>query len=326
MRVVVTGVAGFIGSHLAERLVADGCKVVGIDAFTPYYSPADKAANLGRLTAEPNFELIRGDVVGMQTTLARLFADRPAVVHLAAQPGVRASFGDGFDRYVHDNVLATQRVLESALLAGVRRVVYASSSSVYGDAEVYPCPETADTQPRSPYGVTKRTCEHLADVYRRLGLEAVGMRYFTVYGPRQRPDMAIRRICEAAFGGDTFRLHGDGQQSRDFTYVDDAVDATVRSITAAAPGPVLNVGGGREATMAEVIRRITDAAGGTIPITLSDVEPGDVRRTGADTRQARTQLGWSPAVSLSAGLEAELSWVRTRRASVETAPALAVAS
>jgi UDP-glucose 4-epimerase len=264
--------------------------------------------------------------------LDKIMADRPAVVHLAAQPGVRASFGEGFDRYVHDNVLATQRLFESALTAGCVRVVYASSSSVYGDADVYPCPEEAETRPRSPYGVTKRTCEHLADVYRRMGLETVGLRYFTVYGPRQRPDMAMRRLCEAAAGGEHFRLFGDGRQSRDFTYVSDAVEATARTITVPDPGPVLNIGGGREATMAEVISIISRVSGVALPVTVGDAEPGDVRRTGADTSYARRLLSWEPSVELLSGLAAEMAWVRARHASLASSapsvpaqPALAVA-
>jgi UDP-glucuronate 4-epimerase len=320
VRVVVTGAAGFIGSHLTERLIADGCSVVGVDAFTPYYAAEDKEANLAGLADEPRFELVREDVVTAQ--LDRILADRPTVVHLAAQPGVRASFGDGFDRYVHDNVLATQRIFESARGAGCHRVVYASSSSVYGEAHSYPSHETSETRPRSPYGVTKRTCESLADVYRGLGLETVGMRYFTVYGPRQRPDMAIRRLCEAAVGAGHFRLFGDGLQSRDFTYVTDAVDATVRALTVPSPRPVLNIGGGREATMAEVVGLIAKEAGVPLPMTVADPEPGDVRRTGADTRRARRLLSWSPTVDLVDGLAAELAWVRARHAALPPLPAL----
>lgn len=317
MRVVVTGVAGFIGSHLAEHLLAEGHSVTGVDAFTTYYDPADKEANLTALAHEPRFDLVRADVV--TAPLERLLAGRPAIVHLAAQPGVRSSFGDGFDRYVHDNVLATQRVFEAALAAGCQRVVYASSSSVYGDADSYPVDERTKTRPRSPYGVTKRTCEHLADVYRRLGLETVGLRYFTVYGPRQRPDMAMRRLCEAAAGGAPFRLHGTGAQSRDFTFVADAVDATARAVSARAPGKVLNVGGGQEATMTEVIRLIADAAGVALPVLAAAAQAGDVLRTGADTRRARRRLGWSPQTDLASGLAAELAWVLARHEDAQLA-------
>ena len=236
-----------------------------------------------------------------------------SIVHLAAQPGVRGSFGQEFDQYVHDNILATQRLFDAARETGCRRVVYASSSSVYGDASSFPCYEdTTPTRPQSPYGVTKRTCEKLADVYRKLGVQAVGLRFFTVYGPRQRPDMAMRRLCEAAAGGPTFRLNGDGTQSRDFTYVTDAVDATVRAMQAERPGQVLNIGGGHEASMLEVIDLLGDLAGHKIEIEQVDEQAGDVRRTGGDTGRARRSLGWSPQVKLAEGLSAELAWVQAR--------------
>ena len=225
MRAVITGSAGFIGSTLAERLVAEGWWVTGIDSFSPFYAAADKEANLAALVGERRFDLVRADVATM--SLDRVLADRPLIVHLAAQPGVLGSFGTGFDQYLHDNLLATQRLFEAAAEAGCPRVVYASSSSVYGDAEAYPCYEDATpTRPRSPYGVTKRAGEKLAEVYAGMGLPTVGMRYFTVYGPRQRPDMAIRRLCEAATGGrvpvdrqaaqigDVWRTAGDTSRAR----------------------------------------------------------------------------------------------------------------
>ncbi len=317
MRAVITGCAGFIGSHVAERMVADGWRVTGVDAFTPYYDPTEKEANLAGLTGEPRFDLVRADLAS--APVGRLLAGASTVVHLAAQPGVRASFGDGFERCVRDNVLATQRVLEASSDAGIRRVVYASSSSVYGDAERHPCREDGPTAPRSPYGVTKRTCEHLADVYRGLGLDVVGLRYFTVYGPRQRPDMAMRRICEAALGGPVFELYGDGTQSRDFTHVDDAVDATVRAVSAADPGPVLNVGGGQEASMLDVLDIVDHLAGRPVPVLQTEVQRGDVRRTGADTSRAARRLGWVPRVSLEDGLASELDWVATRKVALRWA-------
>jgi nucleoside-diphosphate-sugar epimerase len=244
--------------------------------------------------------------------LHKLLADRPLVVHLAAQPGVLGSFGTGFNQYLQDNLLATQRLFEAAASAGCPRVVYASSSSVYGDADAYPCFEdSTPTRPRSPYGVTKQACEKLAEVYAGMGLPTVGMRFFTVYGPRQRPDMAIRRLCEAAAGGPRFTLRGDGSQVRDFTHVDDAVDATVRTLTAPDPAPVLNVGGGEEATMAEVIRRLELLAGRPVPVERQATQIGDVRRTAGDTTKARS-LGWEPTVTLWNGLRSELHWVQER--------------
>jgi UDP-glucuronate 4-epimerase len=313
MRAVITGSAGFIGSHLAERLVADGWWVTGVDSFSPFYPTADKEANLAGLVGERRFDLVRADVAHT-SSLNRLLADRPLVVHLAAQPGVLGSFGSGFGQYLQDNLLATQRLFEAAATAGCPRVVYASSSSVYGDAETYPCLEdSTPTRPRSPYGVTKQACEKLAEVYAGMGLPTVGMRFFTVYGPRQRPDMAIRRLCEAATGGPRFLLRGDGSQVRDFTHVDDAVEAVVRAMTAERPDPVLNIGGGEEASLADVIRQLGLMAGAPVPVERHAVQIGDVRRTAGDTSKARKSIGWRPRVALRDGLRTELDWVRKRR-------------
>ena len=314
MRAVITGSAGFIGSRLAERLAADGWSVVGVDSFTSYYDPADKERNLEGLADEPRFEQVRADVASDR--LDTLLRDRPMVFHLAAQPGVRSSFGTGFGQYLHDNVLATQRVFEAARQAGCPRVVFASSSSVYGEGPDSAFREdTTPTVPRSPYGVTKLACERLADVYRHLGLEVVGLRYFTVYGPRQRPDMAIRRLCEAAVGGPPFPLHGSGRQSRDFTHVDDAVDATVRAMHAARPDPLLNVGGGEEASLTSLVETVGRLAGRPVSFVRSEAQAGDVSRSRADTTRARRTLGWRPLVGLGEGLRSELAWVVARRRS-----------
>jgi nucleoside-diphosphate-sugar epimerase len=311
MHAVVTGAAGFIGSHLSERLIGEGWNVTGVDAFTDYYDRAEKEANVAALSNEPRFHLVEADLA--DAPLDHILADRPAVFHLAAQAGVRASFGESFAGYVHDNLIATQRVLEHALEAGCPRVVMASSSSVYGDAEEYPCVEgVTPTRPRSPYGATKRMCEDLADIYRGLGLSVTALRYFTVYGPRQRPDMAMRRLCETAVNGAPFVLNGDGLQSRDFTYVIDAVDATVRAAVVLDVPLVLNVGGGEEATMSEVISIIEDLAEKSLDIRSAERGKGDVRRTAADTRTARHALGWSPGTTLVEGLANQLAWVRAR--------------
>jgi UDP-glucuronate 4-epimerase len=311
MHAIVTGAAGFIGSHLSERLIGEGWRVTGVDAFTSYYARADKEANLAGLRNESRFELIEADLA--DAPLDRMFAGRPVVFHLAAQAGVRASFGDSFAGYVHDNLIATQRVLEHALDAGCPRVAMASSSSVYGDAEAYPCVEgVTPTRPRSPYGATKRMCEDLADIYRGLGLSVTALRYFTVYGPRQRPDMAMRRLCEATVGGAPFILNGDGLQSRDFTYVGDAVDATLRAGAVLDVPLILNVGGGEEATMREVISTIEQLAGASLDIHRTEDGKGDVRRTAADTRIARHALGWAPTTTLVEGLANQLDWVRAR--------------
>jgi len=310
-RAVVTGAAGFIGSHLCERLLGDGWRVTGIDSFTDYYPRDDKLANLGVLSGAPAFEFLERDLLddGWQAALS----GTDVVFHLAAQAGVRDSFGRSFRHYADNNLVATQRVFEASGSAGASRVVWASSSSVYGDAEAHPCREASTaTLPRSPYGVTKRACEDLARVYRGPDLGITGLRYFTVYGPRQRPDMAIRRICDALASGGTFQLYGDGMQSRDFTYVGDAVDATVRCADVAAPADVYNIGGGEEATMSRVISTLESLAGTRLRVDRRPQQRGDVRRTSADVSRARRDLGWSPTVSLNDGLAAELAWVRSR--------------
>ena len=308
---LVTGVAGFVGSHLAERLLADGWRVVGVDAFTDYYPRAEKEENVAAAAESPDFELVEADL--SSAPLEPLLRGRPAIFHLAAQPGVRGSFGDGFPTYLRDNLLATQRLFEAACEAGCARVVWASSSSVYGDAAAYPCREhDTPTAPRSPYGMTKRACEDLAGIYRLQGLEAVGLRYFTVYGPRQRPDMAIRRLCEAALSRTSFPIYGEGDQIRDFTYVDDVVDATVRAAQADAPPPILNVGGSESATLLHVIETIGELAEHEIELDRRPVQRGDVRRTGADTSLARASLGWEPQVRLTEGLAATVEWARAK--------------
>jgi nucleoside-diphosphate-sugar epimerase len=311
MHVLVTGCAGFIGSHLCERLVADGHRVAGIDAFRDYYPRPEKERNLAGLADEPRFDLVEADLV--DTDLAPLLHGARIAYHLAAQAGVRKSFA-AFEDYTADNLVATQRLFASALEQGCERVVWASSSSVYGDAEQYPTVEdVTPTMPRSPYGVTKRACEDLARIYRGLGLSEVGLRYFTVYGPRQRPDMAMRKLCEALYGGEVFPLYGDGSQSRDFTYVADAVDATVRAGEAGEPLAIYNVGGGEEATMSQVLATLEDLAGREIPVERHGVQRGDVRRTCADTARARETLAWTPRVGIREGLARQLAWVAELR-------------
>ena len=308
-RAVVTGCAGFIGSWVAEALVADGWRVLGIDAFRGD-APDERAANLNALAREPRFRLLEADL--LKADLDGAFRGHPMVVHLAGQPGVRASFGAGFAGCAADNLGATQAVLEAARTAGARRVVWASSSSVYGDAPERPCREDAPTWPRSPYGVTKLACEGLASVARTGGLSVTGLRYFTVYGPRQRPDMAVRRMCEALAGGPAFPLLGDGSQSRDLTHVADAAEATLRAATAAEVADVYNVGGGRAASLAELMAELAALAGRPVPALTRDPARGDVRHTAADTSRARRQLGWRPRIGLREGLAGELAWVRAR--------------
>jgi UDP-glucuronate 4-epimerase len=301
VRYVVTGAAGFIGSHLAEALVAAGHEVVGVDCFTDFYDPAEKEANARGL-----------DVRRLDLAEETLGLDGVGgVFHLAAQAGVR-SFGDVFPLYVRRNLLATQRVLEAAAAAGTR-VVFASSSSIYGQAEAYPTPEDAVPQPISPYGITKLGCEQLAHSYAlAFGLDAVMLRYFTVYGPRQRPDMFFRRVCDALLGGGSFEIYGSGEQSRSFTEVGDAVGATIAAMERAPSGAVYNVGGGDEASMLEAIALLEQISGRKLAVTHVKVARGDVRRTKADVTRIRETLGWEPRTSLADGLARMWAWASGR--------------
>jgi nucleoside-diphosphate-sugar epimerase len=301
MRYVVTGAAGFIGSHLSEALIERGHDVVAIDCFTDYYDPALKKQNAAGL------DVARVDLAEEDLDLQ----DLDGVFHLAGQPGVR-SFGEVFEEYVRRNLLATRRVFETAAAAGVR-VVFASSSSVYGEAERYPTPEDAVPSPISPYGITKLGCEQLAHAYAKgFGLDAVLLRYFTVYGPRQRPDMAVTRIVGALAGGGAFELYGDGLQSRSFTYVADAVDATIAAMEDAPAGSLYNVGGGAEATMRDVIATLERVSGRTLDLVERPAEAGDVRRTSADTTRIEKDLGWRATTSLEEGLRAQWEWASVR--------------
>jgi UDP-glucuronate 4-epimerase len=303
---LVTGAAGFVGSHLAERLLERGDEVRGVDAFTDYYERAVKETNLAKLRDSAGFELVEADLA--EADLDPLVESVDAVFHLAAQPGVRGSWGATFAIYAKDNLVATQRLFEVAARRG-KRVVFASSSSVYGDAEMYPTREDLEPKPVSPYGVTKLTCEHLARVYgSSFGLDVIALRYFTVYGPRQRPDMAFTRIAKALANGGRFTVLGTGGQSRDFTYVDDAVTATVLSMDEGLAGAVYNVGGGTEATLSEIIALGERLSGRSLEIVKEPPAAGDVRRTSADTSRIRQDTGWKPNIPLEAGFSQQLAW------------------
>lgn len=312
MRALVTGAAGFVGSHLAEALSARGDDVVGIDVFTDYYDVATKQVNAEKVRAA-GAEVVELDLV--TAPLVDLLADVDVVFHEAGQPGVRHSWAGGFDDYVTRNVLATQRLLEALRRFPRARLVYASSSSVYGDAMRYPTTEEDLPAPRSPYGVTKLAAEHLVDLYAATwGLHGISLRYFTVYGPRQRPDMAIHRLCEAALGGPPFPRYGDGSQVREFTYVDDIVAGNLAAADAdVAPGTVCNLAGGSEITLAALVDLVGELAGTDVPIDARDPRPGDTRRNGGSTELARRLLDWSPRVDLRAGVARQLEWHRARR-------------
>jgi nucleoside-diphosphate-sugar epimerase len=305
---LVTGAAGFIGSHLTERLLADGVRVTGVDCFTDYYDPALKRRNLEPARSHADFHLLELDLG--RADLAQL-PEVDVVFHQAAQAGVRASWGAEFAGYAHHNVLATQRLLERFRGAKLERFVYASSSSVYGDAEQFPTPETLLPRPFSPYGVTKLAGEHLVLLYsRNFGLPVSALRYFTVYGPRQRPDMAFHKFCRALLKGDEIPVFGDGTQSRDFTYVDDAIEANVRAWKASAPQGVYNVGGGSQVEVREAIAILERALGAKAKIRFEPRPPGDPLKTRADATRIRADLGFAPATPIEKGLAAEAAWAR----------------
>jgi UDP-glucuronate 4-epimerase len=307
-RYLVTGCAGFIGSHLADALLRRGNEVIGVDAFTDYYPRPTKESNLNEARTDRGLSLVELDLSA--DALDPLLENVDGIFHLAAQPGVRGSWGETFAHYVRDNILATQRLFEAAAARGLR-VVMSSTSSIYGNAEAYPTREDATPRPVSPYGVTKLACESLARTYAEcFGLETVVLRYFTVYGPRQRPDMAFAKIISALLAGRPFPLFGSGEQSRDFTYVDDAVSATVAAMERGSSGMVYNVGGGSETTLNDAIALCEELSGRRLQVVHEAVARGDVRRTGADTSLIRSQLGWRPETSLVDGLSAQVAAVR----------------
>jgi UDP-glucuronate 4-epimerase len=310
---LVTGAAGFVGSHLAEALLARGDTVIGVDCFTPYYERIDKERNLAHAFAHDDFELVEADL--RTADLDVLLSGVDTVFHQAAQAGVRLSWSGGFSDYVGHNVLATQRLLEAVQRArpGIR-VVYASSSSVYGNQVRYPTVETDLPQPFSPYGVTKLAAEHLCSLYaENWGVHTVSLRYFTVFGPRQRPDMSIHRLCQAAVDGSAFPLYGDGTQIREFTYVADIVAANIAAADRdVAPGTYLNVAGGAEITINELIALVGELAGSPVAVDPEPRKPGDSFHNGGATDRARELLGWQPEVSLREGLTRQIAWHRER--------------
>ena len=304
-RVVVTGAAGFIGSHLVERLLAGGWEVVGVDAFTGYYSRRRKERNLASVGSEAGFRLVEGDILGLD--LDALLGGVDGVVHLAGEPGVRRSWGDNFPRYLERNVLTTGRLLEAAGRSGIAKFVYASSSSVYGSDPGYPVGEDHPRRPASPYGLSKLAAEELIGLHaRERGVPATVLRYFTVYGPRQRPEMALSRFVFAALRGRPVDIFGNGKQRRDMTYVSDAVEATVAALE--APAGVYNVGGGTHATVNEMLDGVRRVTGTTVEARYGPEAEGDVRSTWADSSRAARVLGYEPRVGLEQGLAAQVGW------------------
>jgi UDP-glucose 4-epimerase len=292
---------------LSERLLAAGHEVVGIDSFADYYEKARKEQNLETSRSNDRFHFAAADLV--DADLDPLLDGAAVVYHLAGQPGVRPSWGNLFDRYVRDNVIATQRLLEALKEVPIKRFVFAGSSSVYGDAERFPTKETALPRPVSPYGVTKLAAEHLTLLYtRNFGIPAVSVRYFTVYGPRQRPDMAFSRFMQAMTAGEDIEVFGDGEQTREFTYVSDAVDGTIKASTADVVGEIFNLGGGSRVTVNKVLSTLEEISGLSIRRQNLPAAPGDPRHTGASINLARERLGWEPRVSLAEGLAKQWEW------------------
>ena len=309
MNALVTGVAGFIASTLAGRLLDQGARVTGIDCFTDYYPRPVKEANLAALFGRPGFHFVESTI--QAADLGRLVSEATHVFHLAAQAGVRKSWGRDFDIYTTNNIEATQVLLEACVGTAIDRLVYASSSSVYGDDTPLPMRETAVPAPLSPYGVTKLAAEHLCHLYHaNHGVPCVSLRYFTVYGPRQRPDMAFHRFLRAAITSQPIVLYGDGEQTRDFTFVADAATATANAATRGVPGRVYNIGGGSRVSVNRVLEIVGRLAGRSLDVRREGVQKGDMRDTYADTSRARADLGFAPTVTIEEGLTAEYEWMK----------------
>jgi nucleoside-diphosphate-sugar epimerase len=309
MKAFVTGVAGFIGSTLAERLLDTGVDVVGIDCFTDYYPRPVKERNLSGPLSRRGFRFVESRI--QDADLAALLADRTHVFHLAAQAGVRKSWGRDFAIYTVNNIEATQVLLEASTKApSLERLVYASSSSVYGDNTPMPFREDALPQPVSPYGVSKLAAEQLCYLYHaNFRVPTVSLRYFTVYGPRQRPDMGFHKFLTSALRGDPITVYGDGEQTRDFTFVHDAATATIAAAERGVPGRVYNIGGGSRVSVNEVLELIGRVSGRKPLVTVDSAQKGDMRHTYADTSLARADLGFAPSVGLEQGLAAEYKWL-----------------
>jgi nucleoside-diphosphate-sugar epimerase len=314
MRILVTGVAGFIGSHLAECLVSQGHKVVGVDCFTDYYAREVKEANIKKLRSESAFDFHDADI--LEINLEAVLQNIDVVFHEAAQAGVRASWGANFKVYTENNIRATQRLLEAAKTARLRKFIYASSSSIYGDAESYPTHEEMKPMPISPYGVTKLAAEHLCHLYHKnYGIPTISLRYFTVYGPRQRPDMAFHKFIEAVYNGEEIPIFGDGEQTRDFTYIDDIIDANISAMSAETVGGVFNIGGGSRITVNDTVALIESACDRKAKRKYTEKQKGDVIHTAADISKARKLLGYEPKYDIEKGIANQAAWQRRMYAS-----------
>lgn len=309
MRCLVTGAAGFIGSHLCHRLLQDGITVQAVDCFTDYYARELKEANLAPLIGREGFTFIPEDLNRLD--LPKLLNEVDSVFHLAAQAGVRASWGQNFSIYTQNNIESTQRLLEASKEADIQKFVYASSSSVYGDCPELPMRETSPTRPYSPYGVSKLAAEHLCLLYAtNHNVPAVSLRFFTVFGPGQRPDMAFHKFFKAICLGEPITVYGDGQQTRDFTFVDDIVNANIAALNQGQPGEIYNVGGGHRRILKELFPLFEEISGREVRIQWETKQKGDVPHTSADISKAARDLGYAPRTALEEGLKQEWQWIK----------------
>lgn len=309
MKCLVTGAAGFIGSRLSLRLLQEGYSVIGIDCFTDYYARELKEQNLALLQGLKDFLFISEDINSLD--LLKWTQEVDVVFHLAAQAGVRASWGTNFSVYTHNNILATQRLLEAAKESGIEKFVYASSSSVYGASQDLPSQESSPTRPYSPYGVSKLAAEHLCSLYAaNFGVPTVSLRFFTVYGPGQRPDMAFHKFMKAAAQDRPITVFGDGEQTRDFTYIDDIVDASLAALTRGRPGEIYNVGGGHRRILKDLFPIFEKVSGCSLRLEWQKPQKGDVPHTSADINKAALDLGYAPKAALEYGLEEEWKWIK----------------
>lgn len=309
MRVLVTGAAGFIGSHLSEKLLKSGYEVLGVDSFFDYYPKKIKENNLKGLLGEGGFEFIEGDI--SELDLKGIMAEIEAVFHQSALAGVRSSWGERFSEYVSNNVLCTQLLLEASKEQNLEKFIYASSSSVYGDASDLPITESSATTPVSPYGVTKLAGENLSSLYYTgYGVPTVSLRYFTVYGPRQRPDMAFHKFIKSVMSGDEIEIYGTGEQTRDFTFISDAVEANLQALESGKPGEIYNIGGGSRIMLGDAIKIIEDVTSKSANIKHGDAQRGDAKHTFADTSKAEIDISYSPKVGIREGITKHYEWLK----------------